>query len=77
MNFMALSAKRESLSFWFGWPCWEMAYLKNNEQQDDRLQRLLAGYGFGKAGNLSYNSDYAPAEAPSLADNRFFYASSF
>jgi hypothetical protein len=45
---------------------------ENNEQQDDRLQRFLAGFCFGKAGNLSYHSDYAPAKAPSRANNRFF-----
>ncbi|PHX62803.1 MAG: hypothetical protein CK551_09310 [Planctomycetaceae bacterium] len=69
---MALSAKRESLSLWISLALLGNGVPENNEQQDDRLQRILAGFGFGKVGNLSYNSDYAPAKAPSLANNRFF-----
>ena len=69
---MTLSAKRESLSLWISLALLGNGVPENNEQQDDRLQSILAGFGFGKAGNLSYNSDYAPAKAPSLANNRFF-----
>jgi hypothetical protein len=49
---MTLSAKRESLSFWISLALLGNGVPENNEQQDDRLQRILAGFGFGKAGTF-------------------------
>ncbi len=50
---MTLSAKREALSNLVRLALLGNGVPENNEQQDDRLQSFLAGFGIGKAGNLS------------------------
>ena len=52
INFMALSAKRESLSFWFGWPCWEMAYLKTTNNRMIAFRDFWLGLALERPGTF-------------------------